>query len=284
MKEVVVLSGKGGTGKTTIVGCFAALARNKVLADCVVDAADLHLLLKPVSQRQNEFWSGQVSFIDEAKCIHCHLCQKQCRFEAIHDFKVVPLSCDGCGLCSHICSAEAISLKETIAGHWFISDTSYGPLVHARLGSGQKYPGELIALVRQQARLLAKERRFDYIISDGPPGIGFAAASSLSGASRALLVTEPTLSGIHGLESVLSLCRRFNVMALVCINKSDLNEDNTRQIERYCLSQKVEVAAKIPFDEVVTEAVIRGVPVPEYSRGRVAQGIESLWQRISQVV
>jgi len=284
MKEVVVLSGKGGTGKTSIVGCFAALAQSKVLADCDVDAADLHLLLKTVIQQQNEFWSGQVSFIDEEKCTHCSLCQELCRFEAIKDYKVDPISCEGCGFCSHICPVEAITMKGNMSGRWFISNTQYGPLVHGRLGIAQENSGKLVALVRQQARLLAKEPGFDYIISDGPPGIGCPVISSLSGANLALLVTEPTLSGIHDLERVLGVCHHFGVPALVCINKYDINEDNTRQIESYCLSQGVEVASEIPFDNVVTEALVQGLPVVEYSQGKVTQETESLWQHIIRVL
>ena len=284
MKEVVVLSGKGGTGKTSIVGCFAALAQSKVLADCDVDAADLHLLLNPVIQQQNEFWSGQVSFIDEEKCTHCGLCQELCRFEAIKDYKVDPVSCEGCGFCLHICPVEAITMKENLAGRWFMSNTQYGPLVHARLGITQENSGKLVALVRQQAGLLAKEQGFDYIISDGPPGIGCPVISSLSGAKLALLVTEPTLSGIHDLERVLGVCHHFGVPALVCINKYDINEDNTRQIESYCLSQGVEVASKIPFDNIVTEALVQGLPIVEYSQGKVTQEIESLWQYIVRVL
>jgi MinD superfamily P-loop ATPase len=284
MKEVVVLSGKGGTGKTSIVGCFAVLARNKVLADCDVDAADLHLLLNPAVQQQNEFWSGQVSFIDEETCIHCNLCQKLCRFEAIKDYNVDPVSCEGCSFCSHICPVEAITMKENLSGHWFISDTRYGPLVHARLGIAQENSGKLVALVRQQAGLLAKEQAFDYIISDGPPGIGCPVISSLSGANLALLVTEPTLSGIHDLERVLGVCHHFSVPALVCINKYDLNEDNTHQIETYCHSQGVAVVSKIPFDNVVTEALVQMLPVVEYSRGKVTQEIESLWHRVAQAL
>lgn len=284
MKEVVVLSGKGGTGKTSIVGCFAALAQSKVLSDCDVDAADLHLLLNPVIQQQNEFWSGQVSFIDEEKCTYCGLCQELCRFEAIKDYKVDPISCEGCGFCLHICPVEAITMKENLSGRWFISNTQYGPLVHARLGIAQESSGKLVALVRQQAGLLAKEQGFDYIISDGPPGIGCPVISSLSGANLALLVTEPTLSGIHDLERVLGVCHHFGVPALVCINKYDINEDNTRQIESYCLSQGVEVTSKIPFDNVVTEAMVQGLPVVEYSQGKLTQEIESLWQHIIRVL
>ena len=281
MKEVVVLSGKGGTGKTSIVGSFAALAQSKVLADCDVDAADLHLLLQPVSQKKHDFWSGQIAFIDEEKCTQCGLCQDVCRFDAIRDFKVDPISCEGCGFCSHICPVEAITMKESLSGHWFISGTKYGHLVHARLGIAQENSGKLVALVRQQARQIAEKQGFNYIISDGPPGIGCPVISSLSGANLALLVTEPTLSGIHDLGRVIGVCHHFGVPAVVCINKYDINEDNTHQIETYCLDQGVEVASKISFDNVVTEALVKGLPVVECSQGKVAQQIEKLWQRIS---
>jgi len=284
MQELVVLSGKGGTGKTSIVGSFAAVAQSKVLADCDVDTADLHLLLKPVIQRHNEFWYGRVSFIDEGKCIHCNLCQNLCRFNVIKDFKVATISCEGCGFCLRICPAEAITMKENLSGCWFISNTKYGPLAYGRLGIAQQDSGKMVALVRKQAKLIADKQRLDYIISDGPSGIGSQVISSLSGASLALLVTEPTLSGIHDLERVLGVCYHFGVPALVCINKYDLNEDNTRQIESYCLSQGVEVASKIPYDNVVTEAMLKGLPVVEYSQGRVAQEMESLWQRITQAL
>jgi MinD superfamily P-loop ATPase len=238
MKEIVILSGKGGTGKTSIVASFAALAQSKVLADCDVDASDLHLLLSPSMKEESEFWSGQVAFIDKEKCTQCGLCQDLCRFEAIDDFKVDPISCEGCGFCSHVCPADAITMKESLSGRWFISETKYGPLVHARLGIAQENSGKLVALVRQHAKQIAERDGLDYIISDGPPGIGCPVISSLSGANLALLVTEPTLSGIHDLERVLSVCHHFGIPALVCVNKYNLNEDNTHQIEyrkaNYC--------------------------------------------------
>ena len=284
MKEVVVLSGKGGTGKTCIVGSFAALAKRKVLADCDVDAADLHLLLSPSVKQETEFWSGQVAHIDGDKCTQCGLCQDLCRFDAIEDFRVDPVSCEGCGFCSHICPAEAITMSESLSGYWYISDTKYGPLVHARLGITQENSGKLVAVARQQAKQIAERDGLDYIISDGPPGIGCPVISSLSGANLALLVTEPTLSGIHDLERVLGVCGHFGIPALVCVNKYDLNEDNTRQIEAYCSNQGVAVASRIPFDNVVTEAVVHGVPVVEYSDGRVSREIGALWQSVSRAL
>ena len=282
MQEVVVLSGKGGTGKTSIVGSFAALAKSKILVDCDVDAADLHLLLQPARREKHEFWSGQVASIDKEKCTQCGLCQEQCRFAAIKDFNVDTISCEGCDFCSRICPTEAITMKENLAGHWFISNTRYGSLVHARLGIAQENSGKLVALVRQQARQLADKEGADYVISDGPPGIGCPVISSLSGANLALLVTEPTLSGIHDLERVLGVCQHFGVPALVCINKYDINEDNTHQIERYCLSQGVEVAARIPFDNTVTKAMVAGLPVVEYSQNGVSHQIEALWELVSK--
>jgi MinD superfamily P-loop ATPase len=282
MREIVVLSGKGGTGKTSIVGSLAALAKSKVMADCDVDAADLHLLLKPSVKRENEFWSGQVASIDEAKCTQCGLCQEVCRFDAIKDYKVDPIACEGCGFCSHICPEDAIAMKDNMSGHWFISDTKYGPLVHARLGIAQENSGKLVAQVRQEARRIADERGFDYIISDGPPGIGCPVISSLSGASLALMVTEPTLSGIHDLERVLGVSGHFGVPAAVCINKYDLNEENSRRIEDYCKDQGIELAARIPFDNAVTEAIVRGLPVVEYTDGKVSREIAGLWEVISR--
>jgi MinD superfamily P-loop ATPase len=281
MKELVVLSGKGGTGKTSIVGSLAAIAGSKVLADCDVDAADLHLLLRPEVREEHEFWSGQVAAIDRERCTGCGLCRDLCRFKAIDaSFKVDAISCEGCGFCSRICPAGAIGMEENLAGRWYISDTAYGPLVHARLGIAQENSGKLVATVRQQARQMAEKMGLDYIITDGPPGIGCPVISSLSGASLALLVTEPTLSGRHDLERVLEVCRHFGVQSIVCINKYDINRDNTRQIEGYCLNQGIKVAARIPFSNVFTEAMQRGQPVVEYSRDRVSWQIKALWQEI----
>ncbi len=282
MKEIVVLSGKGGTGKTSIVGSLAALAKNKVLVDCDVDAADLHLLLRPVTREKHDFQSGQTACIEQDKCTQCGLCQEKCRFNAILNYKVNPVSCEGCGFCHYICPAEAIMMKENLAGQWFISDTKYGDLVHARLGIAQENSGKLVALVRQKAREIAEKQDADYIISDGPPGIGCPVISSLSGANLALLVTEPTLSGQHDLERVIGVCRHFEVPAMVCINKYNINEENTQNIESYCRARDIPVAARIPFDNVVTEAMVKGLPVVEYSREGVYREITSLWENVTE--
>lgn len=284
MKEVVVLSGKGGTGKTSIVASFAALAQSKVLADCDVDAADLYLLLQPTVEEDREFWSGQTAAIDSEKCTQCGLCQEVCRFNAIQDFTIDPVSCEGCGFCLHVCPDEAISMQENLSGHWFISNTRYGPMVHARLGIAQENSGRLVTVVRQNAKLIGQKQRLDYIISDGPPGIGCPVISSLSGVNLALLVTEPTLSGMHDLDRIIGVCHHFGVPASVCINKYDLNEENTRQIESHCHNQKIAVVSRIPFDNVVIEALVRGMPVVEYSENKVAREIEALWQSISRAL
>jgi MinD superfamily P-loop ATPase len=281
MKEIVVLSGKGGTGKTTIVASFAALAKNKVLADCDVDAADLHLLLQPTITKTEEFWSGKTAFIDKKFCTRCEICEQVCRFDAIKNLKVDPIFCEGCGFCFRVCPESTIRMKDNLAGHWFISDTKYGPLVHARLGIAQENSGKLVAMVRQHARAIAQEQLFDYILSDGPPGIGCPVISSLSGANLALLITEPTLSGIHDLDRVLGVCHHFGVCALVCINKYDINEENTRQIEDFCQSQGVEVISRLPFDNMVTKALVQGLPVVEYSEDGISREIEALWQTVS---
>jgi MinD superfamily P-loop ATPase len=207
-----------------------------------------------------------------------------CRFEAFKGFKVDPISCEGCGFCAHICPVEAITMKENLAGYLFVSDTRYGPLVHARLGIAQENSGKLVAQVRQRAKEIAAAQGLDHIISDGPPGIGCPVISSLSGASLALLVTEPTLSGMHDLERVLAVCRHFNVPAMVCINKYDINEENTREIERYCATGGIAIAARIPFDNLVTEALVQAVPVVEHSDGKVSQEIKKLWQVVGEAL
>ena len=280
MKELVVLSGKGGTGKTVLVASFAALADSKVMVDCDVDAADLHLLLDPEVGEAQEFWSGKTAYIDRQRCTRCEICEQMCNFDAIQHLKVDPIACEGCGFCARICPEDTIKMKDNLAGQWFVSSTRYGPLVHARLGIAEENSGKLVALCRQQARAIAQEGGLDYIISDGPPGIGCPAISSLSGADMALLVTEPTMSGMHDLERVLGLCRHFGVPASVCINKFDINEENSEGIERLCGEQGVGVVARLPFDSAVTEALVKGLPVVEYAENGIASAIAAMWHKI----
>jgi MinD superfamily P-loop ATPase len=281
MREIVVLSGKGGTGKTVVAASLAALADNKVLCDCDVDAANLHLLLQPKVSETHEFWGQKVAAIDQQACTSCGLCLDVCRFDAIQEFQVDPLSCEGCGFCLHVCPEQAVTMVDALAGHWYVSDTRYGPLVHARLDAGQENSGKLVTAVRQKARAIAKEEGSDYILSDGPPGIGCPVISSLSGASLALIVSEPSLSAIHDLERVLAVCRHFGVKALVCINKYDLHEGNSRHIEDYCRQAGIDVGAKIPFDTMVSDAIAQGVPVVEFDDGVVSQQMEELWKVVA---
>jgi MinD superfamily P-loop ATPase len=284
VKELVVLSGKGGTGKTSVVASFAALAQKKVLVDCDVDAADLYLLLRPDEEEKQDFWSGQVASIDRERCTQCGLCQKLCRFGAIKEYSVDTIVCEGCGFCYQLCPVGAITMKENLAGYWFMANTKYGYLSHARLRAAQENSGKLVALVRENARVLAQEEGLELIISDGPPGTGCPVISSLSGVDLALLVTEPTLSGIHDLTRIVDVCRRFGVPALVCINKYNISEENTRENENYCSEEEIKVAAKIPFDNVVTEALVARMPVIEYRDGQIAREIKNLWRFVLETL
>lgn len=280
MKEVVILSGKGGTGKTSIAGCFAAVAEGKVLCDCDVDAADLYLLLDPAPARPNEFWSGQTARIESDRCTRCGLCEENCRFGAIRDFTVDATACEGCAFCSRICPDGAITMKENLVGHWFVSETKYGPLVHARLGIAEENSGKLVTIVRNEAKRLAAASGFRFIITDGPPGIGCPVISSLSGAAASLIVTEPTLSGMHDMERVLGVCEHFGIPPFVCINKFDINAENSAQIESMCSEKGIPVVGRIPYDNVVTEAVVKGVPVVEYSNGRTARQVSDMCREV----
>ncbi|NMB44784.1 MAG: P-loop NTPase [Firmicutes bacterium] len=292
MKEFLIISGKGGTGKTSITAAFAALAGHIVLADCDVDTANLHLLLKPVTHHTEEFVGSQKASIDPANCTNCGLCQKLCRFEAINQTEtarvVDQLSCEGCGVCSCMCPQQAITMQDHVSGHWFISDTQYGPMVHARLGIAEENSGKLVAKVREHAQRIAAQRHVDYILVDGPPGTGCPVISSISGVDLALIVTEPTITGMHDLLRVKQLADHFGVEVMVCINKYDLDEACTKQIETYCEKQRIEVAGHIPFDKNVVSAQIRGLSVADYqidpaasSKGAAA-AIKNTWQTVSK--
>lgn len=290
MKQIVIISGKGGTGKTVITASFASLAKNKVMADCDVDAADLHLLLHPEIKEEHEFRAGNKLVIDPPKCNQCGKCIEVCRFDAIsehqstrapeHQIIIDSISCEGCGICAKVCPEDAIMTKENLCGEWYISDTKYGSLVHAKLGIAEENSGKLVSLVRQNAKTIAENKNMDYVIIDGPPGIGCPVIASLSGVDLALIVTEPTLSGIHDMERILGVANHFGVKPVVCINKYDLNPENTQSIEEYCQKSDIGVIGKIPFDKVVIEALVRGMPVVEYSKDSVSKEIEKIWERV----
>jgi len=282
MKEIVIISGKGGTGKTTITAAFASLVENKVMADCDVDAADLHLILKPEIQHQEDFYSGKTAFIRENDCTQCGKCVEVCQFDAINpDFIVDPVACEGCGVCVWFCPVDAIDFNENLSGRWFISKTRFGPMVHARLGIAEENSGKLVTLVRRQAKLLAEEQNSDFIIVDGAPGIGCPVISSITGANAVLVVTEPTLSGQHDLERVVSLAaEHFKIPTFVCVNKYDLNGEITDQIKEFCKSNHIHFVGQIPYDDVITRAMVNGKNIIEYSNGKTAELIKNIWQNI----
>ena len=281
MKQLTVISGKGGTGKTSITAAFAALAKNHVMADSDVDAADLHLILKPTIIKKEVFYGGRVPSLNKDICNECGLCMEKCRFEAIHNFVIDPIACEGCGVCAHLCPQKAITLKQKQCGEWFISQTRFGPLVHARLGIAEENSGKLVTLVRQQARLIAEKEKLDYIIIDGPPGIGCPVISSIGGVDLVLAVTEPTLSGIHDLERILGVARHFNVPAMVCVNKSDINLENTTSIRQYCDKNDLRMVGEIPYDPIVTKAMVAGKTVVEFDAGPAATEIKKLWKKVA---
>jgi MinD superfamily P-loop ATPase len=281
VKELVVISGKGGTGKTSIVACFAALANGKVMADCDVDAADLHLLLEPRIRHREEFRSSKSAVIDLERCIQCDKCREVCRYQAIsEDYVVDKIACEGCGVCVHFCPEEAIELQQNLSGEWFVSDTRFGPLVHAKLGIAEENSGKLVAVVRQNAKSLAQEQGLDLILVDGAPGIGCPVISSIAGATAVLVVTEPTLSGIHDMKRVVDLTAHFQIPAFVCVNKFDLNLELTAQVEKFCGQCRLKLVGKIHYDQVVTKAMVQGKTVVEYSSGLVAKEIEKLWRQV----
>jgi len=280
MKTLTVISGKGGTGKTSIVASFAYLADNKVLADCDVDAADLHLLLHPEVKKSYNFKGGKTAVINKDKCTQCGKCEKVCQFEAIKNFEVDSLSCEGCSLCMHICPADAIKMEEKITGWVYISHTKYGPLVHAKLGIAEGNSGKLVTRVRTLAEEIAREKGAEIILIDGSPGIGCPVIASLTGADLALIVTEPTLSGISDLERVGGVCDHFGIRWVVCINKFDINRENTEKIEKECERRNIKVAGKIPFDINFIHALVKGLPLIEYSSNESKSQIENMWQEI----
>lgn len=282
MKQLAVLSGKGGTGKTTLTGSFAVLAENSVLADCDVDAPDLHMLLHPTIIKTYEFKGSKLAIIDEAKCTECGLCREKCRYGAITGrFEVVSLSCEGCGVCAVVCPVKAASLVERISGHAYVSRTKYGFMAHAMLRPGEANSGKLVTLVRQKAEELAGTLNGSLIMIDGPPGIGCPAIASVTGTDAGLVVTEPTMSGIHDFKRTLQLLKQFNVQPFVCVNMYDINQDNTKTIVDFCEENGIEVAGMISFNRIVTEAMVNGKPVVEYAlKSDVAKEIQNVWRKI----
>jgi MinD superfamily P-loop ATPase len=282
MKQLTILSGKGGTGKTSITASFVVLAKNAVVVDCDVDAPDLHMLLHPEVIKTQEFIGSKVAVIDKAKCIECGFCRQTCNFDAItSDLKVDAIACEGCGVCAVACPAGAIALTQRISGNAYISKTKYGFMSHALLYPGESNSGKLVTLVRQNAKILAEKENQDLIIIDGSPGIGCPVIASITGVDAALVVTEPTLSGIHDLERVLKLLDHFNVAPFVCVNMYDVNTDNTNKILSFCRESGIDVVGIIPFSSEVTQAMVNGKTIVEYSpESSVAEEITTMWRKL----
>jgi len=289
MKQLVILSGKGGTGKTVLSACFAVLASNKVMADCDVDAANLYLLLHPDIQETHSFFGMDKARIETEICTACGKCEEVCRFDAIHqtktgDFCADRVSCESCGVCSLICPAEAIHMEKNKSGEWFVSRTLYGPFVHAKLGIGEENSGKLVTKVRKEAKDLAEINGMEWVIIDGPPGIGCPVIASLSGADLTLIVTEPTPSGIHDMKRVIQVARHFGIKAACCINKHDLNAANTRQIQEWCDQNSVFVVGKIPYDNSVTTSMTQGKTLVEYTDNLTTRAIKGTWENLKHSV
>jgi len=284
MKELVVISGKGGTGKTSILAAFASLAEGKVLCDADVDASDLHLITDPEIQERQDYEAGHTAIIDLDKCSECGICRDLCRWDAINDdFKVNPIRCEGCGVCFYFCPEKAIDFPLNTCGEWYVSETRFGPMVHATLGIAEENSGKLVTLVRQEARKLAEEKTLELILTDGPPGVGCPVIASIGGANAALIVTEPTVSGKHDLERVAQLSAHFSVPAMICVNKFDLNRDTTREIERFAKEKGLIFLGKIPFDSIFTKAMVQGQIIFEYnSLSDAGNAVREIWTRIRE--
>ncbi len=281
MKELVVISGKGGTGKTSIVAGLASLAEKKIMTDCDVDASDLHLVLTPLSSESQIFTSGIIAEIDKKECTACGKCIKICRFDAIKDdFTIDNFACEGCGVCAHFCPAGAIKLIEKDSGEWFVSETRHGTMVHAKLALAEGNSGKLVSLVRKEANRIGTEEGADLIITDGSPGIGCPVIASIAGANLVLIVTEPSVSGIHDMKRIVELTRHFKIKTMLCINKHDLNDENTGSIESYCKDNNIEIAARIPYDTDFVKAQVERKSIVEYSEGEASQEIKNMWEKI----
>ncbi len=284
MKELVIISGKGGTGKTSLVSAFAAMPQQKAICDADVDAADLHLIMAPDVKARHDFRSGHTAVIDHEICTHCGTCNGLCRFDAISDdFTVDPTACEGCGVCHYFCPEDAIDFPLNTCGQWFVSDTRFGPMVHAALGIAEENSGKLVTLVRREASKLAEKLDLPLLITDGPPGIGCPVIAAIGGASSVLIVTEPTVSGIHDMQRVVELAAHFKVPTMVSVNKYDLNTDLTAKIESHSRKRGLFLAGNIAFDPVFTKAMVAGQTILEYDPdGQAAQAVRKVWEKATR--
>ncbi|NLG18596.1 MAG: 4Fe-4S binding protein [Fibrobacter sp.] len=296
MTEIVIISGKGGTGKTSIAASFASLAKNKaVFADCDVDAADLHLILKPEIQKTYEFRSGHKAVIRQQDCTSCGECIRVCRFQAIKNiktsdtqagitFSVDPIACEGCGVCVRLCPEKAIDFPQETCGQWFISDTRFGPMVHARLGIAAGNSGRLVTLVRKEAKDIAGQIGSEYLLVDGSPGIGCPVIASLTASDLALIITEPTVCGIHDLLRIAGLTKQLGIPSMVCINKWDINTSVTEEIRNFSESHELKIAGLVRYDKIVNTAQRSGMAVTEFCTQGIAEDIKNVWKAVVNYV
>ncbi len=278
MKQVAIASGKGGTGKTTLTASFASLAKdNAVFADCDVDASNLHLIFDPVVKEKEDFYGMELAVVDKEKCIMCMECKKACRFDAItENIDIIAERCEGCGVCEYVCPVKAIEMKPRKSGEVFVSESRFGWLVHARLNIGEETSGKLVAAVRNKAKEVAEKNGKDMIIIDAPPGVGCPVIASISGVNLVVIVVEPTSAAIHDMKRVKEVADHFKVPCAVCINKYDINEEKAKEIEEYCRENGIEIVGKIPYDTVITDAMVNGKSVVEYNK-KVANIMKDIW-------
>lgn len=286
MKEIVVISGKGGTGKTTVSASLSVLAKNSVVADCDVDAADLFIIMKPEFTKKHDFYSGKLAVIRKKNCIGCGLCKKLCRFEAIdfnpetNSYSVKETECEGCGVCVHFCPEKAIDFIDRLCGQWYISKTNFGDFVHAKLGIGAENSGKLVTVVRENGKNIAKKNNADFIITDGPPGIGCPVIASITGADAVLIVTEPSLSGMNDMKRVLELTEHFKIKAFVIVNRWNINAEITNEIEKYAELAGAFVPGRISLSPDVNKAQINRKTVVEYSDRITTRELKNIWKNI----
>ncbi|MCD4774308.1 MAG: ATP-binding protein, partial [Bacteroidales bacterium] len=290
MKEIVIISGKGGTGKTSITASYAYLGgKDIVVADCDVDAADMHLLMKPDFKISEDFYSGELAKIDQDKCISCGKCADVCRFDAIpiikNQYIVDPLSCEGCGYCARVCPTDAITNESLNVGKSYISTTKVGNIMaHAKLGIGADNSGKLVAKVKNEAKKIAEENKKDFIVVDGSPGIGCPVVSSLSGANFVVLVTEPSVSGLHDLKRVYELVKKFKIKAGCIINKFDINKKVTEEIVEFLDKENIVHLTNLPYNENFTKAMTIGQTIVEYDKNELSELVASSWEKVKEFV
>jgi MinD superfamily P-loop ATPase len=283
--EIAVISGKGGTGKTTFSAAFAALADNIVIADCDVDAPDMHILLQPDVKQTMEFQSSKVASIDKDLCTECGICAEKCRFDAANPPEINAIACEGCGVCAYLCPEKAITMKDRVSGMLHYSETRFGPMSHAKLLPGEGNSGKLVTDVRRQAQELAKNRGMDRILIDGSPGIGCPVIATVTGISLGVIVTEPTMSGIHDMNRVAELLGRFRVPVAVIVNKYDLNLENTEHIRKYCDENGLHMLGNVPFDSTMTKSMVAAKTFPEYAPNHeITDLMQAMWSKIGEIL